>query len=180
MRNGTLKQHHYTEAEKHLHNLFKLWDEACLSFTPKVHSLLTHALEQMKRFDGFGDTLEDDIEHMHQISASLEAQVGQMKNKEQQALIHSKMEAVQSNEEVHQNVERIKVESKRNFKKRNFEICAETRAKKLKEERDERRAQAAISIQQTSYSKLISQHDETMAQALITADLNNGASQQTS
>ncbi len=51
--------------------------------------------------------------------------------------------------------------------------------KKLKEERDERRAQAAISIQQTSYSKLISKHDETMAQALIMAELNNGVTQQT-
>jgi hypothetical protein len=100
-----------------------------------------------------------------------------MKIKEQQAFIHFKMEAVQSNEEVHHKVEQIKVESKRNFKIKNLEICAEATAKRLKEERDERQTQAAISIQQTSYSKLISKHDETKAHALIMADLNNGDTQ---
>jgi hypothetical protein len=61
------------EAGKHSQNLSKLWDEVCLSFTAKVRSLLTHALDQMKRFDRFEDTLEDGNEHMHQISARLEA-----------------------------------------------------------------------------------------------------------
>ncbi len=103
-----------------------------------------------------------------------------MKNMEQQAFIHSKMEAIQSNEEVHQKVEQVKVKSRRNFKKRNLEFSAETRAKKLKEERDDKRAQAAISIQETSYSKLISKHDETKAQVLLMTGLNNGATSRAS
>ena len=42
----------------------------------------------------------------------------------------------------------------------------------LKEERDDRRALAAISIQQASYSKLITKHDETKAELLLLTDLN--------
>jgi hypothetical protein len=54
------------------------------------------------------------------------------------------------------------------------------RAKKLKEERDDKRAQAAISIQETSYSKLISKHCETKAQVLLMTGLNNGATSRAS
>jgi hypothetical protein len=108
----------------------------------------------MKWLGGIGDTLEDDIEDMHQINARLEAHVSRMKNKEQQAFIHSKKESIQSHNEVTKKIEEIKMESKRNFTKRNLEFCAQTRNKKLKVERDERRAQAAIAIEQTSYAKL--------------------------
>jgi hypothetical protein len=49
----------------------------------------------MRHLEGFGDTLEDDVEHMHQISARIEAGVSWMKNKDRQAFVHSKMEAIQ-------------------------------------------------------------------------------------
>jgi hypothetical protein len=84
MKNGEPTERHHEAAEKHLMNLFNLWTTANLNFTPKVHSILVHALEQVKLFNGIGDTLEDDIEHMHQISARIESCVSQMKNKEQQ------------------------------------------------------------------------------------------------
>jgi hypothetical protein len=178
IKNGIPQHSHFEAAEKHLENLFKLWDEACLSFTPKVHSLLSHALEQMKRLGGIGDTLEDDIEHMHQISARLEARVSRMKNKEQQAFIHSKMESIQSHKEVTKKVEEVKMESKRNFTKRNLEFCAQTRTKKLKEERDERRAQAAIAIEQTSYAKLTTTHEERKSELLQSKQLHDGGGAQ--
>jgi len=73
LKNDIPQELDYNEAEKHLGNLFKLWDEACLNFTPKGHSLLTHAVDQMILLGGIRDTLEDDIEHMHEISARLEA-----------------------------------------------------------------------------------------------------------
>ena len=41
---------------------------AGLSYTPKVHSVLAHAMDQMK-LEGIGDMLEDDVEHIHQITA---------------------------------------------------------------------------------------------------------------
>jgi hypothetical protein len=42
----------------------------------------------------FFDTLEDDIEHMQQISARIESCVSQIKNKEQQAFVHSRIESI--------------------------------------------------------------------------------------
>jgi hypothetical protein len=48
----------------------------------------------MRWFQGIGDTLEDDVERIHQISAKIEAHVSRMKNKNQQANVHSKMEAI--------------------------------------------------------------------------------------
>ena len=178
MRNGEPTETHYEAAENHLQNLFNLWNAANLSFTPKVHSLLVHALEQFQLFQGIGDTLEDDIEHMHQISARIESRVSRMKNKEQQAFVHSRMEAIESNVEVIAKIEERKVEAKRKIKSATLE-GAEIRAKRLKKERDDRRVQAAISIQQTSYAKLTSKHDETKAQLLLLTDFNNEASLQT-
>ena len=92
-----------------------------------------------------------------------------MKNKEQQAFVHSRMEAIQCNVQVSEIIEERKIEAKR---KMNTVHNAESRAKRLKEERDDRRAQAAISIQQASYSKLITKHDETKAELLLLTDLN--------
>jgi hypothetical protein len=133
----------------------------------------THALEQIKWLGGIEDKLEDDIEDMHQISARLEARVSRMKNKEQQAFIHSKMESIQSHKEVTKKVEEIKMESKCNFTKRNLELCAQTRTKKLKVERDERRAQAAIAIEQTSYAKLTTTIEEGNSELLQSTQLHD-------
>jgi hypothetical protein len=82
------------------------------------------------------DTLEDDIEHMHQISARTESRISRMKNKEQQAFVHSKMEAIQCNVHVSEIIKERNIEAKR---KMNTVHNAESRAKRLKEERDDRR-----------------------------------------
>ena len=81
-------------------NLNYLWSKAQMSFTPKLHGTLHHALDHMKRHNGFGDMLEDDVEHTHQIAAKIEARVSRMKNKKGQANVHSKMEAMQNSREV--------------------------------------------------------------------------------
>ena len=65
---------------KALSNLEYLWKIAGMSHTPKIHGILVHALEQMKRLKGIGDLLEDDIEHMQQISARIESRTIRMKN----------------------------------------------------------------------------------------------------
>jgi hypothetical protein len=82
----------------------------------------------MRCFEGIGDTLEDDVEHMHQISARIEARVSRMKDKDKQALLHSKMEAIQFNVEVSETIELSKQLAKRSFKNQNPELCAATRA----------------------------------------------------
>jgi hypothetical protein len=56
--------------------------------------------------------------------------------------------------------------------KRILQIMQTPRATRLKEERDDRRTEAAISIQTASYSKLIGKHDETKARLLKLTDLN--------
>jgi hypothetical protein len=33
---------------------------------PKIHGMLGHAYTQMEQLGGFGDLLEDDLEHLHQ------------------------------------------------------------------------------------------------------------------
>jgi hypothetical protein len=55
--------------------------------------LSSHAIKERKQFHGIVDILEDYIEHIHQISAKLSHA---LKNKSQQAHIHSKMEPIQN------------------------------------------------------------------------------------
>ncbi len=63
------EQHDFVTLEKALNNLDYLWKGAGLSYTPKVHIVLAHAMDQMKELQGIGDMLEDDVEHIHQIVA---------------------------------------------------------------------------------------------------------------
>jgi len=96
MNHGKPQESDFELAEKYLENFHYLWKQANLSFTPKIHSLLNHAVEQMRKYNGIGDTLEDDVEHIHQRAAKIESRVTRMKNKGQQAHVHSKMEAIQN------------------------------------------------------------------------------------
>jgi len=45
-----------------------LWSSAGLSFTPKIHGMLAHAVDQVESLGDIGDMLEDDLEHLHQVS----------------------------------------------------------------------------------------------------------------
>jgi len=65
---------------------------AGLSFTPKIHGVLAHASDQVELIGGIGDLLEDDLEHLHQMSQKISYRTGRIKNAVQQALSHSKME----------------------------------------------------------------------------------------
>jgi len=44
-----------------------LWSKAGMSFTPKIHGVLAHAMQQAERIGGIGDLLLVDLEHLHQI-----------------------------------------------------------------------------------------------------------------
>jgi hypothetical protein len=74
----------------------------------------------MSRFNGIGDMLEDDVEHIHQKAAKIESRIGWMKNKEHQAIVHSRLEALQNSREIREAMESSISASKRNFKKRNW------------------------------------------------------------
>ncbi len=54
--------------------------------------MLSHAFEQWNRISGFGELLEDDLEHLHQISKSISDHTSRIKCKEMQAIVYSKLE----------------------------------------------------------------------------------------
>jgi hypothetical protein len=119
MKQGESQESDFELAEKYLENLHYLWKQANLTFTPKIHSLLNHVVEQMRKYNGIGDTLEDDVERIHQIAAKIETRVSRMKNKGQQAHVHSKMEYIQNCSVVREKIQQSQLASKRVFKKRN-------------------------------------------------------------
>ncbi len=41
-----------------------------------ARTLLNHSIQQMKAFQGIGDTMEDDVEMMHQVAVRIESRVG--------------------------------------------------------------------------------------------------------
>ncbi len=81
MKYGEPDEEDFNVLEKALQNLDFLWKRAGLSYTPKMHSVLVHALEQIRECQGIGDMLEDDVEHIHQIAAKIEVRTSRMKDK---------------------------------------------------------------------------------------------------
>lgn len=101
----------------------------------------------MKHFEDFVHMLEDDMERIHQIAAKIESRVTRIKNKNMQALAHSKIEAVQNNYDVKERIKESKLKSKRNFKKRKSDEAI-TKAAKAKVERDYSRLESLESIEE--------------------------------
>jgi len=145
LKHGEPTQQDYTTLQQAMVNLHYLWGKANINYTPKTHAYLKNAIDQMSRFNGIGDMLEDDVEHIHQKAAKIESRIGRMKNKEHQAIIHSRLEALQNSREIREAMESSISASKRNFKKCNLEHSAEKRKVKAKIERDSNRM-ASLSI----------------------------------
>jgi hypothetical protein len=55
--------------------------------------MLSHAIEQMRKSEGVRDMLEDDIEHQDQAAAKVECRACHISRKDQQATVHSRIEA---------------------------------------------------------------------------------------
>jgi ethanolamine ammonia-lyase large subunit len=125
----------------------------------------------MRRFQGIGDTLEDDVERIHQVSEQIESRISRMKNKNQQAHIHSKMEAIQSSISVKEQIQASQLLAKRLFKKRNLQLCAIERAKKLKKERDDSQAETLLLVEQMPHMQLRRSHE--IAKENMMAESNN-------
>ena len=58
--------------------LESVWRELDLNITPKAHILFVHAVEQVRRFGGIADLVEDFIEKAHQTGKKLDHLVAQM------------------------------------------------------------------------------------------------------
>ena len=109
--NTTVEDH--DTLERSLRIFKELWDSADLSYTPKVHSLLNHAAKQMRRFNGIGDLLEDDVEKMHQIAGNFESRASRLKSANNRAFAQAKMEAMSHNNAVRKCIEQSQQQSKR-------------------------------------------------------------------
>jgi hypothetical protein len=155
MNYGEPKEEDYNTAEMALKNLDYLWSTATLGLTPKLHSLINHAVKQMRKIGGFGDMLEDDVEMIHQIAGRFEARSSSIKSHEMRALSHAKMEAVSHNKEMQMHIKQSQIQSKRklsiNKKHENL--------KRLKLERDEASQETIREVQNQPYAKYISAYD---------------------
>jgi hypothetical protein len=76
------------------------------------------------------------VEHIHQIAAKIEARVSRMKNKSGQALVHSKMEAMQNSREIREAMDNSMQLSKRTFKN---DLQTNLKLSEAKEQRERRR-----------------------------------------
>jgi hypothetical protein len=117
IKQGQLKDADLHELRRSIASLDYLWTLAGLSSTPKIHGVLAHASDQVGLIGGIGDLLEDDLEHLHQMSQKISYRTGRIKNAVQQALFHSKMEAKINNKEIIDKTMELQQQSKRVFKK---------------------------------------------------------------
>jgi hypothetical protein len=62
--------------------------------------MLTHAADQVEHLEGIGDMLEDDLEHLHQVSKRITDRTSKIKTITKQAHSHSKIEAKLNNKEI--------------------------------------------------------------------------------
>jgi hypothetical protein len=96
--------------------------------------MLCHAFPQMQRLNGFGDLLEDDLKHLHLISKTISDSTSHIKSKEQQALMHSKLEAKCNNNHIKSNISKSQEQGRQAFKKCTFDAMVKSIIQK--EERD--------------------------------------------
>jgi hypothetical protein len=140
--------------------LQKLWEAATLSHTPKLHSLLMHALLQMKMFSGIRDILEDDVEKMHQIAGRSESRVARLKSATNRALAEAEIEAISKDQKVKQNVEKSKELAKRKFSDLDTRLKLAHKKKSQKYEQDQKQIQTVAELCDKLLPKIVSVYEK--------------------
>jgi hypothetical protein len=74
-----------------------------------------------------------------------------MKNKTQQAFVHSKIEAIQNRQDIAVKLEASQLQAKRHYKKRNPELDSVLMSTKLKIERDNSRLETLKRVESKPY-----------------------------
>ncbi len=120
----------------------------------------------MQRLNGFGDLLEDDLEHLHQISKTISDSTSCIKSKEQQALTHSKMEAKFNNKDIKSSISKSQEQGKRTFKKCTFDALA--RSTIQKEERDASHMKTLDVLEEKKQPKIVSYYEMEKSRLLST------------
>ena len=105
--------------------------------------------------------LEDDLEHLHQQSKKISDRTSRIKNKVQQALSHSKMEAKFQNKENMEKTFESRLDAKRKFKKCRTDSKVEAKIK-----RDCARMKKVAEVESKPYNKLLSFYEHEKAKML--------------
>ncbi len=92
--------------------------------------------------EGIRDVLEDDLEHLHQTSTKITSCVSRIKKNDQQAFVHSKIQAKHNNIEVYERVQN----SKKNQEIK-MELESTVRAAKAKKERETAQWKVHLNLQ---------------------------------
>jgi hypothetical protein len=162
-----LQDNDLSELRRAIESLDYLWEHAGLSFTPKIHGMLAHAADQVELLGGIGDMLEDDLEHLHQISKKISDRTSRIKNKHQQALSHSQMESKLQNKEIISKTMESQLDAKRVFKK--ARVDSSERVAQAKQERDISRIDKLVEVEAKPFRKIISFYENEKASLLNSA-----------
>jgi hypothetical protein len=118
IKQGLLTDMDTCDLRRSIGSLDYLWTLAGLSFTPQIHSVLAHVVDQAECIGGIGDILEDGLEHLHQMSHKISYRTDRIKNVSQQAFSHSKIKAKINNKEIIDKTMELQLNSKRAFNKK--------------------------------------------------------------
>ena len=127
------------EMKRSISALEKLWMQLDLSITPKFHILTTHIIEQIIRFGGIADKVEDFIEKSHQIGKKLDKLVARIKSQCfcKQDLVKIRRQWLQTDPSVASQM--ISVNDSRKRKFRNIPITTTTKQHKAKVKAERRK-----------------------------------------
>jgi len=131
---------------------------------PKIHGVLAHAADQVELLGGIGDMLEDDLEHLHQMSQKISYRTSRIKNVAQQATSHSKIEAKLNNKEIIDKTKESQLHSKRAYKK--ARTGSNEQAAQAKIERDNSRIETLVEVERKPHSKIVSFYESEKARLL--------------
>ena len=98
--------------------LEQLWSQLDLTITPKAHILFVHTMEQVHRFGGIADLVEDFIEKSHQAGKKLDHLVARMSSQgfRKQELVKIRRQWLSSDPAVLQQLHSVKKRRKRTMK----------------------------------------------------------------
>jgi hypothetical protein len=166
IKNGLPTQEDFTILQHVFSNVDCAWMQNGLSYTPKIHRMLCHAFQQMQRLNGFGDLLEDDLEHLHQISKTISDSTCRIKSKVQQALTHSKLEAKYNNKDIKSAISKSQTLGQRAFKKRTSDAISKGIIQKR--ERDASRMKTLDVLEEKKHPKIVSYYEMEKSRLLST------------
>ena len=117
-----------------------------MNITPKAHILFVHAVEQVRRFGGIADLVEDFIEKAHQTGKQLDHLVARMCSQgfRQQELVKIRRQWLQSDPLVFRQVSKIRETRRRKFK--NIPSGRNTKCNRIKKIKSEKRQQIQLKI----------------------------------